>query len=86
MTEVSGAWWKPVWNRIAWWICLFNTIGSYGFMGYAVLAIPSFVNAEEYAELTKWGAAFSTFWGSCAFWIAGVLQCIEFGSAHPIIF
>ena len=84
MAEASGSWWKPKINAIGWWISLFNAIGSWGFMSYAVLAIPGIVDAQTYAALTVWGADFGTFWGSCAFEIAGILQCFEFGSQHPI--
>jgi hypothetical protein len=55
-------------------------------MAYAILAIPITVEPDSFADLTKWGADFGTFWGSCAFWVAGILQCIEFGSQHPIAF
>lgn len=86
MAEASGSWWKPAPKEIGWWISLFNTIGGYGFMAYAILAIPITVEPDSFADLTKWGADFGTFWGSCAFWVAGILQCIEFGSQHPIAF
>jgi hypothetical protein len=84
MAEASSSWRKPDLSNIGWWIGLFNTIGAYGFMAYAVLAIPVLVQPDEYANLTKWGADWGTFWGSCAFWVGGILQCIEFGSQPPL--
>jgi hypothetical protein len=84
MAEASGSWWKPDFWNIGWWISLFNTIGSYGFMVYAIIAIWGLVDFDRYAGLMKWGADLGTFWGSCAFWVAGFLACFEFGSKHPI--
>lgn len=86
MAEASSSWWKPAPKEIGWWISLFNTIGGYGFMACAILEIPITVEPDSFANLTKWGAEFGTFWGSCAFWVAGILQCIEFGSQHPVAF
>jgi len=83
--EASGSWWKPKFNYIGWWIALFNTIGGYGFLLYAVLAVPSEVNPNSSEGLLKWGADLATFWGSCAFEVAGLLACIEFSSPHPIV-
>lgn len=83
MAEVSGSFWKPALKSIGWWISFCNTVGGYGFLVCGALAIPSTAGKGS-DDLYKWGSAFSTFWGSCAFWIAGVLQCMEFGSQHPI--
>jgi hypothetical protein len=55
-------------------------------MAYAILAIPGVLDAEKYSGLTKWVADLETFWGSCAFWVAGILTCFEFGSQHPVVF
>ena len=87
MAEAAGSWIKPRFNSIGWWISFFNTVGGYGFLLCPILAIPSVVGEVGCCdELTKWGSLFSTFWGSCAFWVAGVLQCVEFSSEHPINF
>jgi hypothetical protein len=85
MAEAGGSWWKPVHLNIGWWISFFNTIGGYGFMTYAVLAIPIVFEPDGYAGLTTWGADLGTFWGSCSFWVAGILACFEFGSEHPLV-
>ena len=87
MAEAAGSWIKPNFNSVGWWISFFNTVGGYGFLFCPILAIPSVVGEVGCCdELTKWGSLFSTFWGSCAFWVAGVLQCVEFSSEHPINF
>jgi hypothetical protein len=82
IAEASGSWWRPDVSNIGWWISVLNTVGGYGFMAYAVLAIPIITDGDSFGQLTKWGADLGTFWGSCAFWVAGILQCIEFGSEH----
>jgi len=84
MAEASGSWIIPDFHSIGWWISLFNTIGGYGFFLYPVLYLPAVVEPGCCQSLAKWGAAMATFWGSCCFWIAGTLQCIEFSSEHPI--
>jgi hypothetical protein len=55
---------------------------------YAVLALPGAVNPENpfcCVRLKQYGADFYSFWGSCFFWIAGILQWVEFSSKHPIL-
>jgi len=87
MAEAAGSWIKPKLNDIGWWVSFFNTIGGYGFLLCAILAIPCVEGDPGCSDnLNKWGSALSTFWGSCAFWVAGVLECMEFGSEHPITF
>lgn len=85
MAEAAGSWVKPNFSSIGWWISLFNTVGGYGFLLYPILSLPMEVGEPGCCDsLYKWGAAMATFWGSCAFWIAGLLQCVEFSSEHPI--
>ena len=91
MAESTGSWcYTCTINRnIGYWIGLFNTLGGWGFLLYPILALPGAISVLDggdgcCASLTKWGAAFATFWGSCSFWIAGVLECIEFANQHPI--
>ena len=85
MAEASGSWIKPNFNYIGWWASLCNMLGGWGFLLYAILAIPGVVGEPGCCgDLNKWGADFATFWGSCFFWVAGLLQIIEFSSQHPI--
>jgi hypothetical protein len=85
MAEASGSWIKPKLNYIGWWAALNNMVGGWGFLLYAILALPGVVGEPGCCgDLTKWGASLATFWGSCFFWIAGILQCIEFSCQHPI--
>lgn len=87
MAEAASSWVKPKFSSLGWWISFWNTIGGYGFLLYPILYLPSVVNEDkDYDDLNKWGASMATFWGSCAFWISGILQCIEFSSQHPIRF
>jgi len=85
MGEATGSWIKPGLGNLGWWVSLFNTIGSYGFMVYAVIAIWGITDPDNSENLVKWGADLGTFWGSCAFWVAGILAGFEFGSQHPIL-
>lgn len=85
MAEASGSWIKPDVSNIGWWISCFNAIGSYGFMVCAIIGIWGIVDFAQYQNLVLWGADLGTFWGSCAFWVAGILECVEFGSEHPIL-
>ena len=83
MAEVSGYWLLPAWNDIGWWIGFCNMIGGWGFLLYPVLFLPEEIDPDgDHGTLAKWGAAFATFWGSCFFWVAGILQCIEFSNQH----
>mmetsp|Transcript_22216 Transcript_22216/g.47784 ORF Transcript_22216/g.47784 Transcript_22216/m.47784 type:complete len:471 (+) Transcript_22216:84-1496(+) len=85
MAEAAGSWTRPAFDAIGWWISFLNTIGGVGFLLYAVLALPSVVGKAGCCdELMRWGASMATFWGSCSFWVAGILQCVEFSSEHPI--
>mmetsp|Transcript_38157 Transcript_38157/g.82200 ORF Transcript_38157/g.82200 Transcript_38157/m.82200 type:complete len:288 (-) Transcript_38157:21-884(-) len=85
MAEAAGSWIKPDFNSIGWWASFLNFIGGIGFFLYAVLSLPGVVGDPGCCDdLNKWGAAMATFWGSCAFWVAGLLQWIEFSSEHPI--
>ena len=84
-TSGTGSFVIPNLNCIGWWVSLFNTIGGYGFLLCPILYIPVLVGDPGCCDvLAIWGSYFATFWGSCSFWIAGVLQCIEFSSEHPI--
>ena len=85
MAEASGSWLKPC-NSIGWWASFFNWIGGYGFLLCAILALPGLYGEPGCCDfLNKWGSALSTFLGSCAFWVAGILEWIEFANPHPII-
>ena len=84
MAEASGSWIRPH-NSIGWYASLCNTIGGFGFLLYPILYLPAVVGEPDCCdELSKWGASLATFWGSCAFWIAGILQWIEFCSQHRL--
>ena len=85
MAEASGSWVRPAFDCIGWWISSLTVLGGVGFMLYAVLALPSVIHPNCCGVLTQYGANLATFWGSCFFWISGVLQCIEFSSKHPIL-
>mmetsp|Transcript_15735 Transcript_15735/g.43410 ORF Transcript_15735/g.43410 Transcript_15735/m.43410 type:complete len:565 (+) Transcript_15735:62-1756(+) len=84
MAEVSGSWLGLALGAIGWWIGFFNFLGGWGFLLYPVLFLPEEVDPGNHGDLAKWGAAFATFWGSCFFWVAGILECIEFSNQHPI--
>ena len=93
MAEASGSWTVVVdWTHlrsgdysIGWWASLCNTVGGVGFLLYPILYLPAVVGDPGCCDtLVKWGASFATFWGSCSFWIAGILQWMEFCSHHPV--
>ena len=85
MAEPTGSWIKPQFNLIGWWIGFFNMVGGIGFLLYPILYLPEEFSPEKnHNGLLKWGASMATFWGSCCFWIAGILQCIEFCSENPL--
>uniref|UniRef100_A0A7S1UZH3 Uncharacterized protein n=1 Tax=Grammatophora oceanica TaxID=210454 RepID=A0A7S1UZH3_9STRA len=88
MAEASGTWGcgRSVYSSIGWYVGAFNTLGGWGFMLCGIFAIPASADAGCCPSLIKWASGFSTFWGSCFFWIAGVLQCVEFANKYPISF
>ena len=84
IAEAAGSWWKPKWDSIGYWIALFNYIGAWGFLLCGALAIPDTVGSTCCPNIAKWGSAFACFWGSCSYFIGGVLMCIEFANPQPI--
>jgi hypothetical protein len=87
MAESSGSWfWATKSQTIGYYVACFNTLGGWGFLFCGIFAIPASADSGCCDQLTKWASGFSTFWGSCFFFIAGVLQCIEFANKHPICF
>ena len=87
MAEASGSWcWATKSQSIGYYVAFFNALGGWGFLFCGLFAIPATASAGCCYQLTKWASSFSTMWGSCFFFIAGVLQCIEFANRHPISF
>jgi len=80
MAEASGSWIIPKFINIGWFISMFNAIGGYCYLVSALLLLA--YNSND--DAMDWWSLLSTFLGSCSFLIAGILQCIEFSSEHPI--
>merc|ERR1712238_162771 len=85
---------------LGFWIGLFNTLGALGFLLCPLLYLPGYLCSEDdtceyfcdaqeqcdtyFDDLNTWGGGFSTLLGSCFFWIAGVLECIEFADNRKL--
>jgi hypothetical protein len=78
MAEASGSWIRPH-NSIGWYASLCNAIGGYGNLLYHILYLPAVVGEPDCCdELSEWVASLATFW------VAGILQWIEFCSQHRL--
>lgn len=77
MVEASGSWWRPA-ASLGYLASFLNMIGGWGFLICGIFGIPT-----DNPDLYRWGSAFSTFWGSWCFFLAGCVTWIEFCSKHP---
>ena len=84
--EAAGSWWKPKLDYIGYWACLFNFIGTFGFLMCGALAIPVTLGSNCCTNIAKWGSTFVCFWGSVSYFVGGILQWIEFANPEPIVF
>ncbi|KAL3914338.1 MAG: hypothetical protein SGARI_000171 [Bacillariaceae sp.] len=85
VAEAAGSWWKPVPQRIGWYVAWCNVVGSWGFALCGYFLIPATVGATCCQELATAGSAWACFLGACSYFVGGIIQMIEFANPDPIV-
>lgn len=83
VVEAAGSWWKPKLNTIGYYVAILNVVGSIGFALCGYLLIPGTMG-NTCCPNAGTASSWTCFLGANAYFVAGILQMIEFANPDPI--